>query len=212
MTAQRNAKESTAVKWIFTALGVWFVTALVTSAAGVLAQLSPYVVMPLVPTLMLIPAVVFWQVPPVRRVVESFGLRRLTLLHVFRIVAVPLFFWYERHGLLPAVFLERGAWGDLAAGLAALVAVTAWRKPAGYWFAHLVGMADFAMVLLTALALTRANLGSMAGVTALPFSMLPFFFVGLLGSTHLMAYTMLLRSRSDTRTGSPFAHTAEVTR
>jgi hypothetical protein len=166
--------------------------------------------MPMVPALMLGAASMYWSLPQVRRVVEQFGLRRLTVLHVFRIAAVPLFFWYERHGLLPAVFLERGAWGDLAAGVAALIAVTVWARPAGYWFAHLVGMADFATVLFTSGALTKANLGSMVNVTGLPFSMLPFYFVGVLGSTHLMAYTMMLRGRAGA--DRALAPTVEVAR
>lgn len=210
MRIEQSGNGGATAKWLVAGLAAWFVTALVASASGLLGRLSPWVIMPMVPALMLGAASMYWSLPQVRRVVEQFGLRRLTVLHVFRIAAVPLFFWYERHALLPAVFLERGAWGDLAAGVAALVAVTVWARPAGYWFAHLVGMADFATVLFTSGALTKANLGSMANVTGLPFSMLPFYFVGVLGSTHLMAYTMMLRGRAGA--DRALAPTVEVAR
>lgn len=210
MRVEQSGNGGATAKWLVAGLAAWFVTALVASASGLLGRLSPWVIMPMVPALMLGAASMYWSLPQVRRVVEQFGLRRLTVLHVFRIAAVPLFFWYERHGLLPAVFLERGAWGDLAAGVAALIAVTVWARPAGYWFAHLVGMADFATVLFTSGALTKANLGSMVNVTGLPFSMLPFYFVGVLGSTHLMAYTMMLRGRAGA--DRALAPTVEVAR
>jgi hypothetical protein len=131
--------------------------------------------------------------PAFREYIESIGLRRLTAIHLLRITAAPLFFWYGAHQLLPRVFVDRAAWGDIAAGLLALLAVTLWRRPSGYWLAHLFGMADFFVAFGTAIALTRQNPTAIHAVTGLPMALIPFFGVGFLATTHVMAYHLLLR-------------------
>jgi hypothetical protein len=193
--------QTVTVKWLASAVLLWFVTIVLASGTGLLARLSPYAVPPVAFTLMVLPAILFWRDSRVRVLIEQIGLRRLTALHIFRILAVPLFFWYGGRGLLPQLFVDHAGWGDLISGIAALGAVALWPRPAGYWIAHLIGMADFIVAFATAMAVTRTNPGSMAAVSTLPVALIPFFFVGLLGSTHLMAYDLLLRGRGGAPTG-----------
>jgi hypothetical protein len=161
--------------------------------------------------MMTVPAVLFWTVPSVRALIERIGLHMLTAVHGFRILAVPLFFWYGGRGLLPKPFVDHAGWGDLISGVVALGVVSFWARPAGYWTAHIVGMIDFLVAFGTAMAITRADAGAMHAVTGLPMALIPLFFVGVLGSTHLMAYALLLRGRHGVVTGGWVAK-AGVTR
>ncbi len=179
--------------WIAAAVLAWIAAVVLTSATGWLGSLSP-MAPPLIATLtMIVPVAVYFAAPAFREYIESVGLRRLTALHVLRIAAAPLFFWYGARHLLPQVFVNRAAWGDIAAGLLALLAVTLWQRPSGYWIAHLFGMADFFVAFGTAMALTRQDPTAVHAVTGLPMALIPFFGVGFLATTHVMAYDLLLR-------------------
>ncbi len=141
----------------------------------------------------------YFVLPAFREYIESVGLRRLTSIHILRISAAPLFFWYGAHRQLPHLFVDRAAWGDIAAGILALLAVTVWQRPPGYWFAHLFGMADFFVAFGTAITLARQDPAAVHAVTSLPMALIPFFGVGILATTHVMAYYLLLRQRSTQR-------------
>jgi hypothetical protein len=142
---------------------------------------------------LIVPISLYLSVPSLRSYFASIGLKRLTAIHIFRIAAAPLFFWYGSHGLLQRVFVDRAAYGDILAGVLALVALTVWRRPAGFWVAHIWGMIDFFVAFGTAIALTRRNPGAMHAITGLPMALIPFFFVGLLATSHVVAYDLLRR-------------------
>jgi hypothetical protein len=179
--------------WIAASVLIWFAAVVVASATGWLGSLPPLAPPSIAALTMIVPIALYFAVPGFRASVEGVGLRRLTALHVLRIAAAPLFFWYGAHRLLPQVFVERAAWGDIGAGLLALLAVTVWERPAGYWVAHLFGMADFFVAFGTAIALTRQDPAAVHAVTGLPMALIPFFGVGFLATTHVMAYHLLLR-------------------
>jgi hypothetical protein len=192
MTNTLQSSRSTPL-WIAAAVLAWLTAVLLASATGWLGSLSPLAPPPIAALTMIVPIAVYLAVPALRAYIESIGLRRLTAIHVLRIAAAPLFFWYGAHHLLPQLFVDRAAWGDIAAGLLALLAVTLWQRPSGYWLAHLFGMADFFVAFGTAMALTRQHAAAMHAVTGLPMALIPFFGVGFLATTHVMAYHLLLR-------------------
>src|SRR5271167_212366 len=53
--------------------------------------------------------------------IEAIGLRRLTAFHVSRTPAALLFFWYGAHNWLPEAFVRDAGWGDVGAGIFALI-------------------------------------------------------------------------------------------
>jgi hypothetical protein len=179
--------------WLAAAVLAWLAVVLLTSAFGWLGSLSPLAPPWIAALTVIVPIAVYFAVPAVRAYVQSVGLRRLTAIHILRILAAPLFFWYGAHHLLPQLFIDRAAWGDIGAGLLALLAVTLWQRPSGYWLAHLFGMADFLVAFGTAIALTRQNPSAVHAVTGLPMALIPFLGVGFLATTHVMAYHLLLR-------------------
>jgi hypothetical protein len=192
MIRHSQPSRSTAI-WIASATVVWFTAVLSASATGWLSSLSPLAPPPIAALTIIVPVAVYFAVPAFREYFQSLGIRRLTSIHVLRIAAAPLFFWYGAHRLLPQVFVDRAAWGDIAAGLLALIAVTVWQRPIGYWVAHLFGMADFLVAFGTAIALTRHDPAAVHSVTGLPMALIPFFGVGFLATTHVIAYHLLLR-------------------
>jgi hypothetical protein len=197
MTNPHTPSRSTPL-WIAAAVLSWLAAVILASASGWLGSLSPLAPPPIAALTMVVPIAVYFAVPAFREYIESVGLRRLTAIHILRIAAAPLFFWYGAHRLLPQVFVDRAAWGDIAAGLIALLVVTLWRRPSGYWLAHLFGMADFFVAFGTAIALTRQDPAAVHAVTGMPIALIPFFGVGFLATTHGMAFHLLLR-----RSGSP---------
>ncbi len=192
MTNPPTPSRSTAF-WIAAAVLAWLAAVLLASATGWLGSLSPLAPPPIAAITMMVPIAVYFAVPAFRAYIDSIGLRRLTAIHGLRIAAAPLFLWYGAHHLLPQLFVDRAAWGDIAAGLFALLAVTLWQRPSGYWLSHLFGMADFFVAFGTAISLTRQDPAAVHAVTGLPMALIPFFGVGFLASTHVMAYHLLLR-------------------
>lgn len=192
MTNPSQPHRSTPV-WLAAAVLSWLAAVFVASATGWLGSLSPLAPPPIATLTMIGPVAVYFAVPAFREYIESVGLRRLTAIHILRIAAAPLFFWYGAHHLLPHAFVDRAAWGDIAAGILALLAVTVWQRPWGYWLAHLFGMADFFVAFGTAITLTRQDPAAVHAVTSLPMALIPFFGVGFLATTHVMAYHLLLR-------------------
>jgi hypothetical protein len=188
--------------FVWSALLVWLALVVIASASGWLGQLPPMATPPIAGLTLIVPMALYLSIPGLRRYFASVGLERLTAIHVFRIAAAPLFFWYGSHGLLQPVFVERAAYGDILAGLLALLALTSWRRPAGFWVAHVYGMIDFLTAFGTAIALTRKDPAAMHAVTGLPMALIPFFFVGLLATTHVVVYDLLLRGATPAPSGS----------
>ena len=175
---------------------VWTALVVLASASGWLRAAGRYAPPLTAASVMLTIVSLSFALPSFRAWVASLGLVRLTALHILRIAAVPLFFWYGSRGLLPAVFVSRAAWGDLAAGLLALGVLLFWRRPAGFWIAHLWGMSDFFIAFATAIPLARQGGSAMESIATLPIALIPFVGVPFLAATHVMAYDLLLRTRN----------------
>ena len=191
MTRTRNTRLSF---FLFSGVALWLLTVVSASRSGWLGALSPLAPPPIAALTILIPSLIVLLRANLRAYFAEVGLRRLTSIHILRIAAVPLFFWYGSRGLLPQPFVQAAAWGDLAAGVLALAVVLWWARPAGYWTMHIFGMIDFVTAFGTAMALTRANPGAMHAVTGLPIALIPFFGVGILATIHVIAFRLLWQS------------------
>lgn len=96
--------------------------------------------------------------------------------------------------LLPQVFVERAAWGDLIVGLVAPLVV--WLKPSrwAYGVFHALGLADLVTAIGTAIVLTLASTSAMQHIGDFPVALVPLFGVGITATTHVMAFHLLGRS------------------
>ena len=140
------------------------------------------------------PVVAYFAVQPVRRAIDSVGLRWLTLMHVWRIPAALVFFWSGVLGQLPPLFWVLAGVGDFLAGC---FAATLWWRPATperLRRIHVFGFTDFVVAVGTGLAFTLIGDRRMALLTALPMALIPLFGVGLSGASHIVALHALRRS------------------
>jgi hypothetical protein len=139
------------------------------------------------------PVALYFTLASARRVVDAVGLHRLTLLHVWRIPAALLFFYYGLRGELPGLFWLLAGVGDLLAGLYAVTLLWRPRTAANYRAVHLFGLTDFVVAVGTGLTFTLLQDPRMALLTTLPMALIPLFGVGLSGASHIIALSLLRR-------------------
>lgn len=172
-------------------VALWGAVVAIAGAAHLFNRLDPQLFAPLVTAGVVLPMLAYAASPALRAFFADFGLRRLTVFHIWRIPAAIAFFLYADH--LPAGFVRNAAWGDLLAGTLALALI--WLRPTRrrYWAFHLIGFADFVSAVGTGLAFTLAADPLMATIRDLPLVLIPLFGVGLSGTSHLIAFDLLRR-------------------
>lgn len=178
---------------VLAGIAAWGATVVYLAESGFYGSIYRPAVAAIIAAGIVTPVAVYAFVPAFRRYVETLGLRTLTLLHIWRIPAAFVFFWYGSHGLLPDLFVRNAAWGDLIAGTLALALAFLPASRSGYWTFHLFGFADFVLAVGTGLMFTLADDPRMAPIITLPVALIPLFGVGISGATHLMAFDLLRR-------------------
>jgi hypothetical protein len=184
-------------RWLLpTTVLAWLIAVVWASLSGALEALAQ-AFMPAYAALVALgivtPVVAYFGLQAVRRAVDSVGLRGLTLMHVWRIPAALLFFWYGALGELPLLFWVLAGVGDFAAGCFA--ATLLWRDatPARLRRIHVFGFSDFVVAVGTGLTFTLIGDPRMALLTTLPMALIPLFGVGLSGASHIVALNALAR-------------------
>jgi hypothetical protein len=118
--------------------------------------------------------------------------RAIATLHSFRFFGL-VFILPGVVGILPAGFASFAAYGDLATGLLALLALLSVRVRPVFWLFvvafNTVGLAD---LLLNYYHAVRAGLPAMAGQLAAAY-WIPVLYVPILVITHVAAFYLLLR-------------------
>lgn len=142
-----------------------------------------------------VPVALYFSWPTLRRAVDAIGVHRLTLMHIWRIPAALVFFWYGLHGELPALFWIVAGVGDFMAG--AYASTLLWRTPtpALYRRIHVFGFTDFISAVGLGLTFTLLNDPRMVLLTTLPMALIPLFGVGLSGASHIIVLVRLRRER-----------------
>lgn len=180
------------------ATAVWLAAVVAAAQSGALAALGR-AFMPGYALLVAIgiatPVLAYFSVPAVRGAVNALGLHRLTLLHIWRIPAALLFFYYGWRGELPGLFWLLAGVGDLLAGLFAATLLWRPRTAANYRAVHIFGFTDFVVAVGTGLTFTLLQDPRMALLTTLPMALIPLFGVGLSGASHIVALTWLRPGR-----------------
>ncbi len=184
---------------VWTVIAVWMFAVIWAASSGLLQSLGQR----FMPAFALIvalgiglPVAAYFVLPSVRRAVDVIGLHRLTLLHVWRIPAAMLFFYYGARGELPPVFWILAGVGDFLAGSFAATLLWRPRTTSLYRRIHLFGFADFIVAVGTGLTFTLLQDPRMALLTTLPMAMIPLFGVGLSGASHIIALTLLSGTKS----------------
>ena len=156
------------------------------------------------------------RIPVVARALRAPGmLSRLELPHSFRAVEGAAFLVIMALGHLPALFALPAGLGDVAAGLAAPLAVRSLARGgsrrAGLWF-NAFGLTDL-VVALTLGTLTGFQLVNVtpsgAPISELPLALIPTAAVPLLFALHITSVSALLRTQRTPRpAAAPLTATA----
>jgi hypothetical protein len=175
---------------------IWFAAVCWAAGSGLLARLWLPMIALLVSLGIILPTAGYFAVPGAKDLADRIGIRAMTALHIWRIPAALVFFWYGLNGQLPPLFWILAGTGDLFAGAWAL-AVTARQGAAHSAYArmHRFGLFDFVLAVGTGLAFTLLLDPRMAPIAEFPLALIPLFGVGISGATHLMAFDMLRRAR-----------------
>ncbi len=196
--ATTNHAASPVPNVLIAATAVWLAAVIIAAQSGTLAALGK-VFMPgyalLVAIGIAMPVAAYFTAPYVRRTVDAVGLHRLTLLHIWRIPAALMFFYYGLQGELPGLFWMLAGVGDLMAGAYAATLLWRPRTAANYRAVHVFGFADFVVAVSTGLTFTLLQDPRMALLTTLPMALIPLFGVGLSGASHIVALTLLRQAR-----------------
>jgi hypothetical protein len=195
-TAPPAAASARTGRRVAVVLGLWAGAVALASAAGWLAAVPTAVIAPLVVLGIALPSLAYALTPALRTWAAGIGLWWLTALHVWRIAAAGVFFWYGSQGRLPDLFVINAGWGDLAAGLLALAVVLAPRAGRrSYAAVHLFGFADFVVAVGTGLTFTLLGDPLMATIREFPLALIPLFGVGVSGTVHVIAFHLLWTGR-----------------
>lgn len=177
----------------------WFATVIVASQSGLLGTLGRSF-MPgfalLVALGIAVPVALYFCWPGLRHTVNAIGLHRLTLMHIWRIPAALVFFWYGLRGELPPLFWIIAGVGDFLAGAYAVTLLWRERTLELYRRIHVFGFVDFVSAVGLGLTFTLLDDPRMTLLTTLPMALIPLFGVGLSGASHIVALTRLTRPRS----------------
>lgn len=193
MNQERMADHRPWGRVVLAVLAVWGLTVAVAAKAGLYSAIPQVLIAPIIGLGIVLPVVFYAISNGFRSYIETIGLRALTAFHIWRIAAALLFFWYGAHNLLPEAFVRNAGWGDLIAGVLALIVTLLPESRLGYWVFHLVGFADFVVAVGTGLTMFLANDPRMAGIQTLPMALIPLYGVGISGASHIMAFDLLRR-------------------
>ena len=191
----RARQRSTITALLFVTGMLWATAVAFGASSGFFRGLYPPLIGPLVALGILVPTIIYFASPALRAYFSDLGLFPLTVLHVWRIPAALLFFWYGAHGLLPPLFWILAGIGDFIAGLPALPLLRGPTDRAGYLRIHTFGFLDFVVAVGTGLTYTLLHDMRMAPIRDLPMALIPLFGVGISGASHLIAFHLLWKSR-----------------
>lgn len=188
-----SASHRHGVEALLAAAAVWFAVVCYGASSGFLRSLDRSLIAALIAASVALPTLGYALSPPLRAYVQALGQRPLLLLHVWRIAAALLFFWYGAQGQLPPLFWTLAGGGDLIVGLLALGLAVQAPTAGRYLGFHLIGFADLVVAVGTGLASSLLGDPRMALIASLPLALIPLFGVGITGASHLVALDMLRR-------------------
>lgn len=185
------------MKALILALAAWLAVAAVAVQLGLLQRVPPPVLLVLLSILATAAALA---VPAVRARVQAVDSRLLLAPHLLRFVGIVFLVLISRGAMTPQ-FTSIG-WGDLIAAAGALALMITGVPVArldSRWWAWMswsaFGLADMAILILTALRIVITAPQEFTPFRALPFGILPTFVVPLVISTHVVILSRLLAQR-----------------
>lgn len=194
MNKKELTNNLTERKTVF-ALLVWGLGVTAASFYGIFQKLPLPSIAFLVALGIIIPTIIYFTNEEFRGYIASLGLKKLTILHLWRIGAGAMFLFYGSQSILPETFVRNAGYGDIAVGLLVFVVLLLPESLAKYWVFHIFGMLDFIVAVGTGLTFTLLEVPLMKNLVELPIVLIPLYGVGISGATHIFAFTLLWKQR-----------------
>ena len=195
MALNLSAEQSGVQRVVLTVIALWGLGVIAAVEFGLYQPIPRALIGPIIVAGAVLPFLAYRLLPRLRDYLEAVGIRRLTVFHTWRVLAVPVFLWYGATGRLPDVMAQDAAWGDLIAASFSLTLVFLPQRRASYWLFHVVGFADLVIAVGTGLAFTLMGDPRMGAIITLPLALIPLYGVGITAATHLIAFDLLMRDR-----------------
>ena len=183
---------NTVERAVVATLTAWFLAVLGLGWLGVFGQMHHAAVGVIAVAELLGIVALYYLNPSFRAYVRSISFKHLTIFNVWRFPAGALFLYYGARGLLPPLFVQNAAWGDiLAACLVPVVLMLPESRSKYLWF-QVIGFADFILAVGTGLTLNVLDTPTMSNIAELPLCLIPLFGVPITGAVHIMMLDRLL--------------------
>lgn len=187
-----DAAFGTVERAMVATLTAWFLAVLGLGWFGVFGQLHHAAVGVIAVAALLGIVALYYLNRPFQAYVRSISFKHLTIFNVWRFPAGALFLYYGAHGLLPPLFVQNAAWGDiLAACLVPVVLMLPESRGKYLWF-QVIGFADFTLAVGIGLTLNLLDTPTMSNIAELPVCVIPLFGVPITGAVHIMMLDRLL--------------------
>jgi hypothetical protein len=197
----RSPSERPTRTWLV-ALAVW----LVVGAAAALSDLLPHLPQRALPIVIWLPVLVgvaaFALRPSFRAGLATLNVRAVVFAHGIRALVGAAFVVQAARGVLPDAFGRPVGWGDIAAGVLAMVVATVARpdRPRGrslLYAWNIFGFLDILMAFVSAqrLIFFVRDPRMAEGLGHLPLSFVPWLLVPFVLASHLWLFGRLLRFR-----------------
>lgn len=181
------------------ALLLWGLGVTTASFYGIFQKLPLPSIAFLVALGIVVPTIIYLANEKFRGYIESLGLKKLTILHLWRIGAGAMFLFYGSQNILPEIFVRNAGYGDVAVGLLVFVVLLLPESLTKYWVFHIFGMLDFIVAVGTGLTFTLLGVPLMKNLVELPIVLIPLYGVGISGATHIFAFALLWKQRQTRR-------------
>jgi hypothetical protein len=176
---------------------LWLALAIVAGATGFLARAPFPLAQITILVLVIVAVLVTTAVPSLRAWIDALPLRVLIGINAFRFIGIA-FLVLAARGELAQLFADRAGWGDIATAALAIVFV-ALGDPASAgrrlllhaW--NVFGFLDLVVAVGTATWVTLHRVAPGVGpLLALPFSVIPLFFVPIFLADHVIIFRRLV--------------------
>lgn len=180
---------------ILSVLVLWLFVVVLASYFGLARVVHPVLRASIVVSGIGVTMLLYFSFPLLRRTLDLIPDATIVALHGWRFLAGFAFLSAGRQGLLPELFVRNAGCGDIVVGM--LVPFVLMLPEAGikYIAFHVIGLADCLLAVGTGLyftALLRDPL--MNNFFGFPFTIIPWFGVGLSGASHLIVLNRLVLS------------------
>lgn len=130
--------------------------------------------------------------------INTFSLKANAFVHIFRIAAGFLFLHYSN--LLPEMFVNKAAYGDIIAGILAISVFAFGQKKITYYIFNFFGIIDLVSAMSIGLYLNSIGNELIGNIFHLPLVLIPGFFVPILLFSHIISIRKLFKMKEITLT------------